>query len=120
MVMMITVVITLVHVMQGDRESVKKVLNWVIVSTITLTLLGVFGGKGSCTWNINKGLHSIIYALSKLMTVALGIWGLLTSVQAALKVMKGERDSGMQMLYLVFAIAAGTVMINVLTKLSFG
>lgn len=115
-VAMVTLTVTVVHIMQGDRESVKKFIRWVLVASIGVCLLEVVGHPNPAGSELCGEIRKVITALGGILKVLMLIGASGSLVIVVVKMLKGERESAEHLLYWLVGFAVGVVILSALLK----
>lgn len=112
-VSMTTLTVTVIHIVQGDRESVKKFLSWAIISAIGVALIRAVGHP-QATYEICTGVYNVVVALAKILRICMGIGAASSLVVVTVRAMKGDRESAEHFLYWLVGFSAGVAILSVL------
>lgn len=113
-------VVTVIYVSQGDRDSAKKLLTWVFATFLGFvfmqSIISTKGGSGS-EWKITVMVKNVVKALFEILRVMMVLGSSASLVIVVIKTMKGEREAAGQLLYWVFGLAIGLILLSVVIGL---
>lgn len=109
-------VVTVIHIMQGDRDSAKKLLVWIFATFLGFLFMQVIvstHGSAGVEWKITTTIKDVSKALFEILRVMMGLGAAASLTIVILKTMKGEREAAANILYWVFGFAIGLVLLSV-------
>lgn len=113
-------VVTVIHVTQGDRDSAKKLLTWLFATFLGFVFLQVIintRGVAGTEWKITAMVKDVVMALFEILRVMMVLCAAASLVIVVIKTMKGERESAGHILYWIFGLAIGLTLLSVVIEL---